>query len=201
MKSQFCIAALLLIPVGASFAYHQEKKATDAAAAKDDPMMAKMKEFATPGPAHKVLEGRVGKWSAQMKTMEPGKEPTMSTGTSEVKWILGGRFLEDTFTGTFMGEPFHGRGMTGFDNMKKKYVSTWIDTAGTGITMSEGMFDAGTKTFTYTGECPDCMAGKYVKSRTVDKMVDADHWTMQMYTPGPDGKEAMSMEISYTRTK
>lgn len=40
-----------------------------------------------------------------------------------------------------------------------------------------------------------------MKSRTVEKMVDADHWTMQMYQPGPDGKEFMGMEISYTRKK
>ena len=57
MKSQFCIAALLLLPVCASFALHQEKKAV-AAAATDDPMMAKMKEFATPGLAHKALDVR-----------------------------------------------------------------------------------------------------------------------------------------------
>jgi hypothetical protein len=66
---------------------------------------------------------------------------------------------------------------------------------------SEGTFDASTKTFTLMGESPDCMAGKYVKSRTVDKMVDADHWTMQMYSQGPDGKEFMGMEIAYTRAK
>lgn len=202
MKSQFCIATLLLIPVGASFAFHQEKKPTEAVAPKDDPAMAKMKEFATPGPAHKVLDAKVGKWTAQVKVwMEPGKAPETSTGTAESKWILGGRYVEDTFTGTFMGQPFHGRGITGFDNLKKKYVTTWIDDAGTGIMHSEGTFDAPTKTFTYMGESPDCMAGKYVKSRAIDRMVDADHWTMQMYAPGPDGKEYMGMEIAYTRAK
>lgn len=202
MKSHSCIAALLLIPVGASFALRQETKPTEAVAPRDDPAMAKMKEFATPGPAHKVLDTKVGKWTAQMKLwMEPGKAPTTSTGTAESKWILGGRYVEDTFTGTFMGEPFHGRGVTGFDNLKKKYVTTWIDDAGTGIMHSEGTFDAATKTFTYTGESPDCMAGKYVKSRAIDRMVDADHWTMQMYSPGPDGKEFMNMEIAYTRAK
>src|SRR5262245_35226465 len=202
MTSKFCIAALLLIPAAAAPTSMQEKKPAEAAAATDDPALAKMKEFATPGPAHKVLEARVGKWNAQVKLwMEPGSQPKSETGTSEVKGILDGRFLEDTFKGTFMGAPFQGRGLTGYDNIKKKYIGSWIDTAGTGIMHSEGSYDAASKTFTYTSESPDCMAGKYVKSRSIDKLVDADHWTMQMYSAGPDGKEYMSMEIAYTRAK
>lgn len=202
MKSKFHVAALLLIPVGASFAFHQEKKPTNAAAATDDPAMAKMMEFATPGPAHKVLDAKIGKWTTVVKWwMAPGTEPTTDTGSCEVKWIMEGRFIEDTYTGTMMGGPFHGRGTTGFDNLKKKYVGTWIDTMGTGIMHSEGTFDAATKTFTYMGESPDAMVGKYVKTRTVEKMIDADHWTVQMYSPGPDGKEFMGMEISYKRAK
>ena len=205
MTNKLSIAALLVIPVGAafaSFASVQEKKPAEAAAATDDPALAKMKEFATPGPAHKVLESKVGKWTAKVKIwMEPGKNPETSDGTCESKWILGGRFVEDNFTGIFMGKPFQGRGLTGYDNIKKKYVSSWIDDAATSILYSEGSYDAASKTFTYSGDTPDCMAGKYVKSRTVDKMVDADHWTMQMYSPGPDGKEYMSMEIAYSRAK
>ena len=202
MKSQFCIAALLLIPVSTAFTLRQEKKPTDAVATKDDPAMAKMKELAKPGPAHKVLEAKVGKWNAQVKSwMEPGAQPMTETGTSEIKWIMDGRYIEDTFKGTMMGEPFQGRGLTGYDNIKKKYFSTWIDTMTTGMMHGEGTFDAASKTFTFMGECPDCMSGKYVKTRTIDKQADADHWTFQMYSPGPDGKEYMSMEIAYTRAK
>jgi len=202
MKSQFCIAALLLIPVGASFAFHQEKKPTEAVAAKDDPMMAKMKEFGTPGPAHKVLDLHVGKWNFEMKTYQPGQTTGDATkGTSEAKWILGGRFLEETLSCSYMGEPFNGRGTTGYDNMKRKYVSTWVDNMSTGIFHSEGAYDAATKTFQYTGESPDVMAGKYVKSRWVEKWTDNDHFVSQGFKPGPDGKEFMEMEMSYTRAK
>jgi hypothetical protein len=202
MKCQLCVAALLSIPVSAALAFHQEKKPANAAATKDDPAMMKMMELATPGAAHKVLDGKVGKWNAVVKWwMTPDAQPSTETGTSEMKWIMDGRFIEDTYTGTMMGGPFHGRGLTGFDNLKKKYVTSWVDTMGTAILHSEGSFDAATKTFSYTGETPDAMAGKYVKTRTVEKIADADHWTMQMYSPGPDGKEFMGMEISFTRAK
>jgi len=195
------LASLLLLPLGAAAAFSQEKKAAPAAAPTDDPMLAKMMEFGTPGPSHKVLDAKVGKWSAKVKMISPDSPPTESAGTSEVKWIMDGRYLQDTYTGDFMGQPFHGMGTTGFDIMKKKYVGTWIDSMSTAIAMSEGTYDAAKKTFTYSGESPDPMAGKYVKSRTVETWTDADHWTMQYYSPGPDGKELMSMEIQYSRAK
>jgi hypothetical protein len=74
-----------------------------------------------------------------------------------------------------MGQPFHGIGFTGYDNLKKKYVMSWMDNAATGIMYSEGTYDPATKTFTYVGECPDVMNGKYARSRTVDKMIDDKH--------------------------
>ena len=47
--------------------------------------------------------------------------------------ILGGRYLEQRYEGTMMGQPFSGIGVTGFDNYKKKFVSTWVDSMGTAI--------------------------------------------------------------------
>ena len=163
---------------------------------------AKMREFGTPGPAHKVLDARVGRWNLDVKMFEPGStEANESKGTSEIKSILDGRFIQETATGEFMGQPFNGMGTCGYDNLKQKYVSTWIDNMGTGVMYAEGTYDAGAKTFTFAGECPDLMAGKYTKNRTVQKVVDADHLTMQTYKPGPDGKDALVFQIDYTRAK
>src|SRR5688572_15501161 len=204
MKSEFCIAALLLIPVtlAASFAPRQEKKPTEATAGKDDPMMAKMKEYGAVGPAHKVLEPHVGKWSFEMKFYQPDGTPAeTSKGTSEAKWIMGGRFVEETISGTFMGEPFNGRGTTGYDNIKKKYVSTFVDNMSSGIFHSEGTYDTATKTFQYAGESPDVMAGKFVKSRWTEKWTDNDHFMAQGFKTGADGKEFKEMEIAYSRAK
>ena len=132
---------------------------------------------------------------------EPGNQPSFDAGTAEIKWILGGRYLEVAYAGTFLGGPFQGIGHTGFDNIEEKYFTTWIDSAGTGVLHSEGTFDAATQSITYTGECPDANEWKYVKCRTVEKTIDADHWTQQMYTPGPDGKDFLCMDIAYTRAK
>jgi hypothetical protein len=185
----------------APLALAQDKKAAPAGSPTDDPMMAKMMELATPGAAHKLLDPKVGKWNLKVISQMPGQPASESTATSEIKWIFDGRYMEETVQGKFGEMPFHGRGITGYDNLKKKYFSTWIDSFGTGIMVTEGTYDAGTKTFSFAGDMPDLMAGKYSKGRIVCKTVDNDHWTMQMFQTGPDGKEAMSMEIHYTRAK
>ncbi len=200
-RNRIWLASLLLLPIGAAVAWSQEKKATPAGAPADDPMMAKMKEFGTIGPAHKVLDMKVGKWTVKGKAMSPGSPAMEFSGTAETRWIMEGRYLQDTVTGDFMGGPFQGSGTTGYDNLKKKYVSTWIDNSGTGIYYSEGTYDAASKTFTMMGESPDLMAGKYVKARSVEKWTDNDHWMAQSFKTGADGKEVMDMEMTGTRMK
>ncbi|RYG32008.1 MAG: DUF1579 domain-containing protein, partial [Chitinophagaceae bacterium] len=100
-------------------------------------------------------------------------------------------------TSTMMGMPFEGHSTLGYDNAKKTFVNTWIDNAGTGIMYLEGPYDAATKTITLTGKCVDPVAGtgKEMNVRQVIKEIDPKHHVMEMYGPGPDGKEFKMMEV------
>src|SRR5215470_4588351 len=51
-----------------------------------------------------------------------------------------------------VGLGIQGMAVEGYDNVKKKFVSSWIDNMGTAIMISEGTYDAGAKTLTYTAE-------------------------------------------------
>lgn len=195
-------SAIALVGLAAGVvAFQDDKKAMPAAAAKDDPIMEAMMKAGTPGPAHKILESRIGKWTCAGTMHMPGMEPMKCEFKSEAKSIMDGRFVQETVTGDFMGAPFLGTGTWGYDNIKKKYISTWMDNMSTGLMYAEGTYDAATKTFTYAGECPDAMMTKYVKCRSTDTMTDADHGTMKSYQAGPDGKEMMTFEMTYTRAK
>lgn len=56
-----------------------------------DAMMEKWKEFATPNENHRVLDALVGDWDYTVKWwMSPDAKPEVSTGTSEIEWIMGG---------------------------------------------------------------------------------------------------------------
>jgi hypothetical protein len=104
-----------------------------------------------------------GTWMAKVKSwMSPGAPPMENDGTSESKMALGGRFLEERVQSSFMGQPFSGIGYTGYDNVKKKYVSTWMDNMGTMIMVMEGTTDPAGNVITSTGRVPDAASGKIV---------------------------------------
>lgn len=153
----------------------------------------------TPGEAHKVLNGFAGNWDAKVTMwMAPGAEPLTSAGSAEAKWVLGGRYLEQRFQGSMMGQPFEGIAYTGYDNVLKEYWGTWIDSMSTGLMTSRGRTTDG-KTFTFDATMSDPMTGKETKATEKIILHSADHHVFEMWMAGPDGKDFKTMEIAYSR--
>ncbi|HYR60001.1 MAG TPA: DUF1579 domain-containing protein [Nitrospiraceae bacterium] len=162
-------------------------------------MMEMYQKLATPGEPHKLFASLAGSWTTKTKEwMEPGKPPTESTGTAEMKMLLDGRFLQQEFTSQMMGQPFSGIGIDGYDNLRKRYVTTWIDTMGTGIFQMEGTASADGKTITLKGR-HDEPGGGQMTHRAVWKIVDSNTQTFDMYGTHKHGKEMKMLEIAYTR--
>jgi hypothetical protein len=162
-------------------------------------MMEVYQKLATPGEPHKQLASLAGSWTTQTKEwMEPGKPPSESTGSVEMKMLLDGRFLQQEFNGNMMGQPFSGIGITGYDNLRKRYISNWIDTMGTGIFSMEGTASADGKTITLKGQHAEPGGGQ-MTHRAVWKIVDSNTQTFDMYGTHKGGKEMKVMEILYTR--
>ena len=160
--------------------------------------MEAMMKAGAPGEAHKKLEPMVGTFDAKVTMwMDPSKPPTESSGTSERKWVLGNRYVEEQFQGTFMDQPFTGIGYTGYDNVGKRYVSVWMDSMSTGMMMTKGT-GAG-KTISETGSMLDPMTGKPSNLKTKFTMTDDDHHVFEMWGPARDGKMYKMMEITYSR--
>jgi hypothetical protein len=171
--------------------------------------MKQMMEMAKLNENHKLLATTAGTWSYTVKMwMDPNGKPTESTGTAKREAIMDGRYVSGDYTGKFkmpgadgkiQEMNFHGMSMDGYDNVKKKFVSGWVDNMGTGIMTMDGTYDAATKAFTYTGEY-EMMPGMKEKVRQVIKMPDATHMTMEYYEDRGQG-EARTMEINYTKKK
>ncbi len=169
-------------------------------------MMKRMQEYATPGEHHKHLDALVGKWENVVRWwMQPDAPAEESKGTSEIKWIFDGRYLEQTADMPPQGPdqpPFKGLGLYAYDNAKKQYVSIWLDNMGTGMMVAWGTCEQGGKVINMSGEYADPMSGQANrKFRTVTRMEDKDKFVYEMFSPGPDGKEFKMMEITYTRAK
>lgn len=162
-------------------------------------MMEAYAKLATPGEQHKQLASLAGSWTTKTKEwMEPGKPPTESAGSVEMKTVLDGRFLQQEFTGEMMGHPYSGMGISGYDNLRKRYVSTWIDTMGTGVFVMEGTAGADGKTITLKGQHAE-LGGGHMSHRAVWKIVDSNTQIFDMYGAHHGEKETKMMEITYTR--
>jgi hypothetical protein len=208
MSSLSLCAALVLVP---GWAAAQDSAAKPAAPAKKQPaapamdekaMMEKWMAAATPGAPHKNLARMEGTWTAKVKAwMDAAAPPMESEGTSENKMVLDGRFLEQRFQGSMMGQPFTGVGYTGYDNVQKKYVGSWVDSMGTALMYMEGTADATGKVITTSGRMPDALTGKVVSVKSVTTLVDPDHHQLEMWAPDPTGKVIKTLEIHYYRKK
>lgn len=167
-------------------------------------MMKKFKEYSTPGAAHKTLADMAGNWTYASKMWEtPDGKAQESKGTSSMKMILGGRFLQHDIKGEAMGMPFEGLGFTGYDNIKKKYDTLWLDNMATGVMHGTGSFDATSKTLKDSGQfsCP-MSPNKTRDYRGEWKITDKNNMTYSMFGPGPDGgKEYKQMEMVFKRVK
>lgn len=163
-------------------------------------MMEEMMKMAQPSDAHKLLAQMSGKFDATVKFWtSPNAQPQESKAMANNQTILGGRFVMEDYQGMMMGKPFKGAGIYGYDNMKKKFFSTWMDETSTGAMNSEGTLDATGKILTFTGEMMDPMTQKMVKYRSVYRFENEKKYTMEMFE-NKDGKEFKSLEIAYNRS-
>jgi hypothetical protein len=218
----FFAAALLTVPsfaqqtatspaTASSPSGNQPAASGQPSAADMQKMMAQMMELAKLNENHKLLADLAGTWSYTVKMWmypDPNAKPDESKGTAVRKSMMDGRYFLVDVTGK-MEMPgadgkkkemtFKGMGIDGYDNVKKKFVGTWMDNMGTGVMMSEGDYDPATKTFTYASEY-ESIPGMKTKIREVVKVVDKNHHTFEWYE-NRGGQEVKTMEINYTRKK
>jgi Protein of unknown function (DUF1579) len=155
-----------------------------------------------PGPEHELLKMEAGTWDAVVEIMPaPGEPPMKSTGVETGVLGCGGLCLASEFKGEMMpGQTFEGRGLAAYDSAKKKYVGSWTDSMSTGLMVTESTYDPATKQSTGWMEGPDT-TGKVTRMKGVTEFPDPDRRVFTMYAMGPDGKEAATMRITYTRRK
>lgn len=197
LSLRLALALALVVVCVSAFGQQQQQQMSP----QEKAMMDAWMKFATPGDAHKALEPMIGTWDAKVTMWQaPGAPPQVSPATSEMHWMLGNRYVQETVTGTFMGMPFQGIGITGYDNAKKQYFNTWFDNFGTAYMTSVGTM-SDPKTLTLKTSTTNPMNGKDMLGESKVTFADADHHMLEMWGAGPDGKTFKMMQIDYTRKK
>lgn len=194
------LAAAALVTLGCASASTEpagEPSAEDRAAEQ-----AAWMEYMTPGEAHARMARHAGEWEAAGRMYEdPAAPPMEMKGRATLKMILGGRYELQEYHGDFMGMPFEGMSITGYDNAVGKYVSSWIDSMGTGVMHMEGTADAD-GVITLAGTMVDPMKKAACPVRMVMKDGGPDSFSFEMW--GNDratGEMRKMMEMAYTRKR
>ncbi len=158
--------------------------------------MAASTALSEPSKEHEFLEKLVGTWNAKtLFWMAPDAPLIENTGVSTNEMILGGRFLRSSFVGEMFG-PFEGIGVDGFDRLKQKYVSTWMDNKGTTIMNFEGEVRGNVRTMICELESAD---GDTSRMKLVTTIVGENEHKAEAYEPQAGGGFRKTMEIVYTR--
>lgn len=160
-----------------------------------------MMKAGTPGEHHGHLAQLAGEWTYSAKAwMEPGAEPQGWTGSRSAKMIMGGRYLQETVDGSFMGMPFNGMGLYGYDNLAGEYVATWVDNMSTSIMRAHG--SCSEKGWALEGTHIVPGLDKENAFKEVVRWVDDDTFVFEWHEAYPGQKEmSKTMEITYKRKK
>src|SRR5262249_46642477 len=150
-------------------AFQDKKGGAPPAGAQDMPPQPK------PTKEHEMLKTRVGTWDATVKIA--GMPDSGDAKGTSVMTMVGDFWIAEEFTGTMRGQPFKGRGVTGFDPEKKKWVGTWIDSMVTYLTVMEGTSEGANK-IVYKYEAPSQTGAGLAKHRLVCEAKDNDHFSL-----------------------
>lgn len=187
------VFVLIIVLVFLTPCYAQEPSAAQ---------MEMLEKLSQPGKYHELLENFVGNWSASVSMwMDPKAPPIVSKGQATFKLIFEGRFLYGDFLGEFMGAPFKGINIMGYDNVKKEFFSIWLDNSNTGLLSSTGKYDADTKKFHFRAEMFDPLSGQTMEMREEAYFSSKDEYISVTYAKFKDGEEFKNMEMKYTRVK
>jgi hypothetical protein len=154
-----------------------------------------------PTEGHKQLDRLAGTWDVAISfKVGPGK---MSEGTATCvsKWILDGKAIQQEYSSKFNGRPFTVMQWLGYDASKKKFFELKLDSMDTGVMHNEGVLSDDGKTLTQLGDRVDPETGKTTKIRTVTTFIDDDHYLLEWFLPGEDGKEEKAVILKHARKK
>jgi hypothetical protein len=154
----------------------------------------------SPGAGQKFLEKFVGDWEVAKAFYPRTGEPVRMKGECRQTMIHEGRFLQSDFVFQQEKGKSTGMGVIGFETESGKFTSFWTDSRSTrmSIRQSEDKFNG--KEIVLFGKSLDTDGKDGRRSRTVTSIEeDGSKIFHRQYSPGPDGKERLVMELVMTR--
>lgn len=185
-KNRFLIllGCLLLIAAGPLVAADEAEEETAA-----EPELPRSVMMGQPGPVHEMLMARTGTWRVKIQITMPDGEVLENSGIMQSEAVLDGRFITSLFKSSFMGQPFLGRSMDGYDNETQEYFSFWFDNTSTQIIHYRGTSDDDGKTITYFANTIDPETGETVQLKSIHRAQSTVQHTVEEFRRSSDDEE------------
>jgi hypothetical protein len=149
-------------------------------------------------PEHERLTAMCGVWDVEMTFwFRPGAAGITTKGTSTIRPLLQGLFVEEKIEGALNGAPFTTLAWTGFNTSTHQYEATRIATTSSARIAETGNYDETARQFELQADYP--LAGDTWHQRTVIKPESADAMTAASYLSFGNVPEWKAVEIKYTR--
>jgi hypothetical protein len=160
-------------------------------------MMRKGEELATPNEQHALLSRMCGSWKTTSVVL--GTEPQY--GQAEGKMILGNRFLEIEYTGTFLSLPLEGTMLLGYDNYKHKFSAVFLDNLGTSIRTAEGTLDQSGTMISFYGTMDEWMTDEHDKAVLYTfRLVDENSFELEVHDLSIVPGDTKAIAVQFQRT-
>jgi hypothetical protein len=151
-----------------------------------------------PDPDHARLAVMCGAWDVEMTFwLKPGGTAITTKGTSTIRPLFDGLFVEEKIEGKLNGAPFTTLAWTGFNTSTHQYEATRIASTNTIRIAETGNYDEKTKQFELKANY--AMAGDTWHQRTVIQPISADAMVATSYLSFGEVPEWKGVEIRYTR--
>lgn len=148
---------------------------------------------------HAWLAGLEGKWKTSSRyTVRAGAPAVESTGSSEFKMLMDGRFLVENHDAAGSAGPFRGMGITGYNTVTGKFERVWADTSSTAMLVSQGEFDAQAGQVKWVDTWSDPATSARRELTSVLKKVDEKQFTFQQMD-STNGTEFKRLVVLYKR--
>jgi hypothetical protein len=152
-----------------------------------------------PGPEQQTLAPLVGTWKMDLTSYSPTQAPLSLTGTSENRWVLGGRFL---LSETAAGDgPVRVEGMMvfGYDARERRFFAVGLNNLGTGYDQWSGTYDPRDRSLILSGKHRNEATGAASVSRQQLKIEGPDRYSLRVFVDRPGRPPTKVAEATFTR--
>jgi hypothetical protein len=160
--------------------------------------IARSMDASRPGAEQRSLDPLVGTWNVDLRWLGAGRE-TRASGTSENRWILGGRFLLCESTAGDGPSRVEATTIYGFDGRQKRFFSLALNNLATSYEERSGTYDPVTQSFLLSGRERDESTGSVLVQRQVLKIEGPDRHVLSLYVDAGGRAPVKLVEAVFTR--